>query len=212
MFLARIPDGRRMIVECFDYPKAHTAAVVVKYYGSAIPKNGRGAWPNLEAAEIFVPVEREHYTWEALDTALERVRLALGSPGMPPKRSAQRCEADSSWLCTDVNCTRRNACSRILLGKRRMPHDRKSARPYVFGSGGSARSPRGAPEMLKYVIVLAFVIGAGWFLTTLPLAQPYLHCLKTPRPRSKSGRVRRRVQALDAMRAHGLYGQTGSGR
>jgi hypothetical protein len=36
--------------------------------------------------------------------------------------------------------------------------------------------------MLKYVIVLVFVISAGWFVTTLPLAQPYLRCLKTPVP------------------------------
>jgi hypothetical protein len=36
--------------------------------------------------------------------------------------------------------------------------------------------------MLKYAIMLAFVISIGWFLTTLPLAQPYLSCLKTPVP------------------------------
>ena len=36
--------------------------------------------------------------------------------------------------------------------------------------------------MLKYVIMLVFVISTGWFVTTLPLAQPYLRCLKTPVP------------------------------
>jgi hypothetical protein len=53
------------------------------------------------------------------------------------------------------------------------------------GMGKVARRIRRAEAqcgMLKYAIMLAFVISIGWFLTTLPLAQPYLSCLKTPVP------------------------------
>jgi hypothetical protein len=53
------------------------------------------------------------------------------------------------------------------------------------GMGMVARRIRRAEVpcgMLKYAIMLAFVISIGWFLTTLPLAQPYLSCLKTPVP------------------------------
>jgi hypothetical protein len=68
-----IPDGRRMIVECFDYPKARTVAIVTKYYESRIPRSGSAKpWPVLESAEIFIPAESQKNTWASLDEALDK--------------------------------------------------------------------------------------------------------------------------------------------
>jgi hypothetical protein len=48
---------------------------------------------------------------------------------MSPARSARPCEVNASAPCNDVNCTRRNLCSRLALAKRCMlAHDRKQPR------------------------------------------------------------------------------------
>jgi hypothetical protein len=55
---------------------------------------------------------------------------------LSPPRLTRTCDVDSSALCTDVNCIRRQSCSRILLAKRRMTaHDRKSYRGRRFAWG-----------------------------------------------------------------------------
>jgi hypothetical protein len=53
----------------------------------------------------------------------------------PPR--VRVCDVDFFAPCTDVNCTRRNLCSRIALAKRRMSaHDRKNprARRWAWGA------------------------------------------------------------------------------
>lgn len=65
-----IPEGRRAIVECVDFPAAKTTAIVVKQYERSIPRSGSGKpWPELMASYVYLPTD-ETNTWDGLDAAL----------------------------------------------------------------------------------------------------------------------------------------------
>jgi hypothetical protein len=71
---------------------------------------------------------------------LREGRPSISGAILKPSRS---CDVDSTFACTDPNCTRRKLCSRIALAKRRMlGHDRKKAkgRRLAWGADYNAAS------------------------------------------------------------------------
>ncbi len=66
-----LSSNRRIVIECFAYGKARGTAIVVKHYDKALPRGGRGQWPQMLAAYVYLPLDDERsMTWEGLDQAL----------------------------------------------------------------------------------------------------------------------------------------------
>jgi hypothetical protein len=63
-------EGRRIMVELMDFPKAKTTAVVIKHYDDPIPRATSGKpWPKVIASYVYLPVDDSN-TWDGLDAAL----------------------------------------------------------------------------------------------------------------------------------------------
>jgi len=72
-------NGRRVLIEQMDLVDHRSSVIVVKRFERAVPKDGRGDWPELAGVQVYIPIDEHDHTWDELDRELAKHREKMQS-------------------------------------------------------------------------------------------------------------------------------------